>query len=167
MPTPQPPRDNPRAEHAFADYVALGSSRSLAILADAYRSCPDPAPTKHLRTLKEWSVKYGWQVRIAEAVSAEADAKLQEAAHLDADTFFATSRLLNERVHLATSMMADLVVKVRESVRKPLLKGGAVDINVQVTLGIRQLAERVAAEDGLDADEVIREAERLVAGVSA
>lgn len=149
-----PSRDNPRAEHAFADYVGLGSSRSIGALHKRYLSVSEPCPTKRLPTLKEWSSRYGWQARIADAVSAESDRMLHEASALDADTFLATSRLLNEQVRLATPMMADLVVKVRESVRKPLPKGGAsVDVNVHVNVAVQEYIDQVALEDGLTEEE--------------
>jgi hypothetical protein len=45
-----------------------------------------------------------------------------------------------------------MVVKVRESVRKPTTKGGT-SVNVTVRVEVEQLIDRIAEEDGLSADE--------------
>lgn len=108
--------------------------------------------------LGKWSSKYHWQAQIANAATARSDALLHEAAELDADTFLATSRLLNERVHLAIPGHTDIVVKMRESVRKPAPKGATtVDVTVTLSVEQRKIVERVAASRGLDIDEVMEE----------
>jgi predicted amino acid-binding ACT domain protein len=89
---------------------------------------------------------------------------LKEAAELDADTFLVTSRLLNERVKMTMAVDTDHVVKVRESVRKAVPKGGA-SVSVNVSVEVRQLAEQLAKSMGVSADELIADAEAIAAGV--
>lgn len=155
--------DNANAAAAFDDFVALGDGRSLAKLADQYQSDTEPTPTKRLRTLKEWSAKYGWVARIAEAEEHAAESKLREAARLDADTFLKTSRELNSRAAFTSAVPMDELVRMRESVRKPQPKGGTA-VNVKVSVEVRQLAEQMAESLGMDAEELIREAEAIAAG---
>jgi len=106
-----------------------------------------------------WSIKYDWQSRIAFAATARSDALLNEASELDADTFLITSRHLHKQVNDFSSY-PDTVIKIRESVRKPIPKGGA-HVSVNVSVEIRQLAEKLAKEIGVDASDLIREAEAL------
>lgn len=118
-------RDNPKAEKAFLDYVNMGEDRSLAALAEEYQRRTKGVPTRQLSKLKEWSAAYGWKRRIAQAHAEEAEEKLHEAAILDADTYHRSSQILNERMHYATPGHTDVVIKIRESVRKPIQKAGA------------------------------------------
>ena len=150
-PTAQP-KPSTDAEAAFNDYVGLGDGRSLRKLHARYQDDPNPTPTKRLKTLKEWSARYGWQDRIRQAETEAAEEKLRLAAMLDADTFLHSSRLLNERMRYATREHADAIVKMRESVRKPAPKGGT-SVSVNVSLEIREIVERIAEEDGLTDDE--------------
>jgi len=58
-----------RQERAFALYLELGPDRSLAELARLIRAEPGRAGLRRaltLRTLENWSARYGWQKRIAE-----------------------------------------------------------------------------------------------------
>ncbi len=155
-----PAKPNPRAELAFVDYVAMGSGRSLRALHEQYRQITSKPPAKSLDTLFDWSVRYRWQARLEQAATEQSESLLQEAAALDAETFLQSSRLLNERMKYATREHADAIVKMRESVRKPVPKGGA-GVNVSVSLEVRTLAEKLAKELGDDAGELIREAEEL------
>jgi hypothetical protein len=60
-------RESPQALRAFSDYLAQSPPRSLERLAALYQTCTDPAPpTRHLRTLKEWSTQHCWQERVLE-----------------------------------------------------------------------------------------------------
>ena len=57
-----------RQERAFGLYLKLGPDRSLAELARLLRADPDSAGLRRaptLRTLENWSARYGWQERIA------------------------------------------------------------------------------------------------------
>lgn len=59
--------ENKKAILACNDYLRLGPGRSLAKLHQTYtESTPVKPPTKHLRTLKEWSRLYEWQLRAAQ-----------------------------------------------------------------------------------------------------
>jgi hypothetical protein len=161
--SPAEQKPNPRAERAFADYVAMGDGRSLRALHEQYRQSSSNPPAKSLDTLFDWSVRYKWQARLEQAATVRAEAMLIEAMHIDSDTFLRSSRILNERMQLATSGHVDMVVKVRESVRKPAPKGGAtVGVNVTVDVAIQQIVERIAEESGLSADEILAEADRIL-----
>jgi hypothetical protein len=56
------PRESEKAFAAFREYVALGPGRSLVLLAGKMRKCT--------KMLERWSVKYGWQARVAEHTAA-------------------------------------------------------------------------------------------------
>lgn len=162
-------KETPKAAQSFADYVALGPNRSLRALAQQYvnHKYAKSVPTQ-LNILKRWSSEHHWQDRIANAATAFSENLLNRAAELDADTFYASSVLLNKHmVAMASSGIipfVDEAVKVRESVRKPAPKGTAtLDVNVNVGVEIREFAERIAAQRGIDANDVIAEAERLLA----
>lgn len=146
----QQPDETPRAAEAFSDYVGLGSARSLEALVSVYRTYTKPAPTKHLRTLKDWSAKFRWQARIVEAATAETDRKLHRAAEMDAETFFKSS----EKLHNAIEQASDPrdIISIRESVRKPVAKG-ATHVNVSLDIQIAQVLDQIAEVDGLTPDE--------------
>lgn len=58
-------RESNKAVQACNDYLRMGPGRSLQKLHRTYtESAPDQPPTRHLRTLKEWSSSYGWQARV-------------------------------------------------------------------------------------------------------
>lgn len=139
----------------------MGPGRSLRALHERYcQQDADKVPTRRFETLADWSVKYHWQERIEHAASDRAQRLLEEAAELDADTFLQTSRLLNERVKWTDAGHIDVVIKMRESVRKPAPKGGT-SVNVKVSVELRQMAEQLAAQLDCDAEELIADAERI------
>ena len=58
-----------RRERAFTLYLELGPNRSLSDLAKLLRADPSRAGLRRaltLRTLENWSARYGWQQRIAD-----------------------------------------------------------------------------------------------------
>lgn len=61
-------RETEAAAIAFADYLALGATRSLESLAVRYESA-DSAPTRSLHTLKRWSEEHDWQARVDKHVA--------------------------------------------------------------------------------------------------
>ncbi|KAA3645321.1 MAG: hypothetical protein DWQ07_12700 [Chloroflexi bacterium] len=77
-------RETNKAKQAFEDYFGLGPGRSLQNLHQTYtKAAPDSVPTRHLRTLKQWSSEHNWQERVAEreaALTAEAMEELRETA---------------------------------------------------------------------------------------
>ncbi len=156
-------RETPKAAQAFADYVAMGSSRSLRKLADRLvQQNVYKTSTAAMRSLAMWSSHYDWQDRLANAATERSDAMLKEAAELDADTFVKTSKKLNAEVE--NSLEPETIIKIRESVRKPAPKGTtSVDVNVSVDVAYRQTAERIARERGLNVEDVLAEADRLIA----
>jgi hypothetical protein len=169
-----PMADSPRqlkpsdaAAQAFQDFVALGPSRSLRKLHEIYCQQSDiKPPTKRFRTLAEWSTVFGWQDQIVNAATAISERMLNEAAELDADTFLKTSKGLNSRVDETSAKNMDIrdVIQIRESVRKPAPKGSAsVDVSVNVNVQVRQALERIARERGLSVEDVLVEADRVLA----
>ncbi len=59
----------PAHEQAFIDYYRLGSGRSLNRLVQKYLAMKESGlsvPTVSLRTLLDWSAKYGWVERVHE-----------------------------------------------------------------------------------------------------
>ena len=60
------PTDTAKSWWALQDYAAMGAARSLATLADRYRSSTDPVPTRRLQSLKEWSAAHAWQERVSQ-----------------------------------------------------------------------------------------------------
>ena len=153
----RPKSESAKAAEAFAAYIAMGPKRSLDALARSYQDRSKVAPTRDLSTLKAWSKWHRWQERIADAINAKTRAALDEAAEIDGSTFLATSRLLADVVSYTTFHHPEVVVKVRESVRVKT----PVQVNVRIT--VEAAVERVAAELGVSASEVIAEAERIMA----
>jgi hypothetical protein len=151
---------NDKAAAAFADFVALGDGRSLSKLAEVYRNRTEPVPTRQLSRLKIWSSKYNWIARIEQFEDEQAESKLAQAARLDADTYVRTSKELNRRASHVDALHMDELIRMRESVRKPQPKGGTA-VSVKVSVEVRQLAEQMAEQLGISADELIADAEEV------
>lgn len=83
MATPHPASESPRAAAAYAEYAALGPSRSLAKLAALLKERPDwQRSSLALARLEQWSAAFGWQARVRtyDAERAEERARAREAA---------------------------------------------------------------------------------------
>lgn len=155
-------RESPKAAEAFAIYVGLGPGRSLTNLAhvlteqNRYKT-----RTTARNAVATWSVKHRWQERLAAAITARTEAALARANEIDAQTFARTSELLAQCIATVEPDDLEAVLKVRESVRRPEPRGvQAVNLNLSVAL--RKAVEREAAEQGLDPEEVLAEAERIL-----
>jgi hypothetical protein len=169
-PSPQPttpprPAESAKAEEWFVRYVAMGPQRSLEKLAEE-RVSQNVSKTKlsALNQLKNWSRKHQWQNRLKELRSVQAQEMLDEAADLDADTFLRSSRIANERMKYATHHNIDVVLKMRESVRKPAPKSGT-SVNVNVSVEVQQLAEQLAAKIGVPVEDLMGDAQQLADGI--
>lgn len=102
---------------AFDEYVELGPKRSYRALAEKFRLQTDPKPpTKRLKTISDWAVKFQWQMRLGEAINKNTQKKLERANELDADTFLHSSEKLNDAIKNASDPRE--IVSIRESVRK-------------------------------------------------
>lgn len=101
-----------------------------------------------------------WQERKSKALDDAAMAALEEASRIDATSFLKTSKEIAHRLKYTTSEHLDPLLKMRESVRKPVAKTTTVNI----TLEIRQRAEQIAAKYGVPVAVVIEEAEAIAAG---
>lgn len=146
------PEMTPNAALAFADYAAMGPKRSLEALWARYRSVPNPCPTKRLPTLKDWSVRYRWQDRIASSVTALTEARLEMASEIDASSFLRTSELIAETLEYTTRFNLDAVLAIRQSVRKPSPKGTTVNVNVLVAELVEKYGLEGEAAAAFDAD---------------
>jgi hypothetical protein len=152
-----------KAAEAFAAYVGMGPGRNLralaAILAEQghYKTA-----TTALGQLARWSSEHRWQERLAAAVTAKTEDALAKAAEIDAQSFLRTSEMIAERLAMTTPMMLDVLVKTRESVRKPEPKGAGASVNVNLTVTLRTIVERLAAERGLDPEDVLAEADEIL-----
>lgn len=161
-----------KAAEAFARYVALGPGRSLRNLAHTlveqghYKTA-----TVALRSLGEWSSKYHWQARIAAAATAKGEESQARALEWDDTTFLRTSELLAQQMaelepgNVALKLpLIETVIKVRETVRRREPRGQQANVNLNVSVSLRNIVERVAAEQGLNPDDVLAEADRIIAG---
>lgn len=154
-----------KAAEAFALYVGMGPGRSLTGLAymlverNQYKT-----RTTARASVAVWSAKYRWQERLAAAITAKIEDALAKATEIDAGTFLKTSELLAKQLAGSDTHTADLVIKVRETVRKPEPRGAQASVNVNLSVTLRAIVERVAAEQGLNPDEVLAEADRIIAG---
>ncbi len=154
------PRETVEAKAAFAAYVSLGHGRSLQKLADL-RVSQGLAKTSAsaLVLAKRWSSRHNWQSRIEQAVTDRAERMLREASEIDADTFLTTSRHLHRQV-TQYGDFPDTTIKIRESVRKPMPKGGA-QVSVNVSVEVRHLAEQLAKQAGCTVEELLADANEV------
>lgn len=159
---PEQPTESAKAAQAFADYVALGPRRSLRALASSYvEQGYYKSTTTALTVLGRWSTENRWQERIAEAVSERAMQMLVEASELDAETFLATSRQYHKRLlgPKGDKMGLGSIHDIRDQVKRPASQSPALTVNVT----IMQEAERLAAELGISAEDLLKEAEAIAA----
>lgn len=153
-----------KAAAYFALYVGMGPGRSLRSLASILveRGYYKTATTA-LRMLNTWSVEFRWQERLSAAITARTEDALAKAAEIDAQSFARTSELIADRLAVAEPDQLDAVLKIREAVRKPDARSGAATVNLNLSVTLRSIVERVAAEQGLDPAEVLAEADRILA----
>jgi hypothetical protein len=164
-PTPQSAQqESPKAAQAFADYVDLGPARSLKLLAQRYVEQKRYKTTTTAKgQLARWSVQFHWQERLTAAASARSERLLEQAAEIDADSFYKSSVELNKAITKSVrSNGGDIrhVISIRESVRKPSSKG-STSVNVSLSVEVRQAAEKMAAELGISPEELIADAEEI------
>lgn len=153
-----------KAAYAFGCYVAMGPGRNLRALAsilveqDHYKTA-----STAFGILAGWSGRYRWQERLSAAITARTEDALAKAAEIDAQSFARTSELIADRLAVAEPAQLDAVIKIREAVRKPDARPGAATLNLNLSVTLRSIVERVAAEQGLDPAEVLAEADRILA----
>lgn len=141
------PEMTPKAAMAFDRYIGMGPKRSIrSLAAQLVRENLYKNSASAERVLNTWSSDYQWQSRIAIAATALADARLEQAAELDAASFLKTSEIIAERLAYTTHDNIDTVIDMRQAVRKPTPKGG-VAINVNLNLIVKELAEKHGLTD--------------------
>jgi hypothetical protein len=153
----------PKAAEAFAVYVGMGPGRSLTNLAHALaeRDWYKTTPTAR-RVVADWSTKYRWQERLSAAITAKIDDVLAKAVEIDAQSFLRTSELLAKQLTVVEPVQVDTIIKMRESVRKPEPKHATGTVNFNLSMTLRAIVERVAVEQGLNAEDVLAEAESII-----
>jgi hypothetical protein len=156
-------QESTRAAEAFAIYTAMGPGRSLTALAHVLveRNWYKTVPTAR-SVVGGWSAKHRWQERLAAAITAQTEEMLAKAVEIDARSFLRTSELIAKRLGYAEPEHLDAIIKMRESVRKPEPRGNSQTINVNLSVTLRAIVERVASERGLEYEEVLAEAERTL-----
>ena len=161
-----------KAAEAFARYIAMGPARSLSNLAlilveqNQYKT-----RTTARAVLAGWSTKYHWQSRIAAAATAKGEESQAKAQEWDDSAFLRTSELLAQQLaelepgNVAAKLpLIDAVIKMRETVRRREPRAAQANVNLSVSVSLRNIVEQVAAAQGLSADEVLAEAEQMMAG---
>jgi hypothetical protein len=143
-----------RAEAAFDLYLRLGPERSLLQLREQLRTDFQRPPT--LRTLENWSVRYGWQPRLRELERQARERAEQE--HL-AWVHQHRERLRNEGLFLQQRGLEWLrdkqprEVSASESVR-------AIEAGFRLeALALGEATERIAVEDSDDRIERLSDEE--------
>lgn len=158
-------QETAKAAAAFAAYVEMGVGRSLRNLArQMVEQGYYETATTALKVLGGWSSKHAWQARLSAAITAKTDEALAKAAEIDAASFLRTSELVAERLSYTSPVDTNTVLAIRSAVRKPEPKQAGANLNLNLTVTLRQIVERVAAEQGLSEDEVMAEAESILAG---
>lgn len=154
----------PKAAEAFALYVGMGPGRSLVNLAHILteQNWYKTAATAK-RIVSDWSVKYRWQERLSAAITAKTEAALAKAIEIDAQSFLRTSQLISRQLSATDPAQVDVVIKMRETVRKPEPRHATANVNLNLQVTLRAIVERVAAEQGLDPEAVLAEAEQIIA----
>jgi len=158
----QPPRETAKAAQAFADYVAMGPTRSLRHLADRYvQRNLYKTTTVAFRSLAEWSRIHGWQAKLSQAVTDRTLALLAEASELDAETYLAASREYRRRTGDQMIQAFDLadLHPVRDRVKPTAGRGPGVVVNVTLLAE----AQKLAAQLGIPAGDLVADAERIAA----
>jgi hypothetical protein len=150
-----------RAEAAFDEYVTQGPERTLLLLRDALRDRFQRPPT--LRTLENWSARFGWQARLRELERRAREHAEQEHilwVHQHRE------RLRNEGLFLQQKGLewlrdgAHKEVSAGESVR-------AIEAGFRLeALALGEATERIALEEHDDRIERLtdEELERLISG---
>ena len=97
-------RETERAIIACNDYLRLGAGRSIAKLIDRYQNATEAPPSTRLKTLKDWSRKFGWQAR-----AAEYDAKIEQVKNEERDRILAEGLALDYERIKALNKLAELL----------------------------------------------------------
>lgn len=116
----------------FAAWVEAGAPKYRPFAESLVQRGRYKTATTALGQIGRFASRDKWQERKEQALDEEAEAKLKEAATIDADSFLRSSKVINERLKMATREHADVIVKMRESVRRPTTKT-TTDVNVKHT----------------------------------
>lgn len=172
-------KESNRARAAFEDYYFFGPNRSLSKLHRKYtESTLNNVPTKHLRTLKMWSTKHGWQERVALRDAEIAAAQLKEIMETALETGYAVrqkrvydlSRLADKLFGLVEipglfspalvreyrGLLADIAAELGERIKGVSLSGpdgGPIAIDFGTTTKNELLARLLAPSSPEDEEE--------------
>ena len=156
--------ESTKHRHAFECYWRLGENRSIERLHAALKADGE-APS--VRTLAEWSSKYGWQERIAElertAWNAEDEARKSELREM-AERHTKEALLLQQKGAEWLSQLAADQVTVAAAIRA-ITEGVRLEreaLGADKKIDITQVLREMAIEEGLDPDQAVRDAERIL-----
>ena len=110
-----------------------------------------------------WSVQHRWQERIASAVTTQGEELLAQITEFDIHALRISSELLYRQILTLQPSDIDEVIKIRQMVRRPEPRGGAESVNINLAVTLRAIVEQVAAEEGLDPEQVLAQAEKILA----
>lgn len=102
------PNETRRSMQACNDYLRMGAGRSLQKLLNRYQNDTESPPTKRLKTLKDWSVSFNWQIRAA-THDAEVERQKNDAAEQHRREALETGLALDHERVLALKKLALLL----------------------------------------------------------
>ena len=140
-------KETNKARSAFEDYYNIGPGRSIRKLHQSYiEGSSKTIPTKHVRTLLEWSTKHGWQKRVEKR-----DLEISEAA-LDAMKEVATRTgyaIFQKRIHDLGKLAERMFTLLSAGALQPKVvreyRGLLADIAAE--MGERERKHKVTVED--------------------
>lgn len=134
QPKPKDKRRTPDATgpELFAAWIDAGTPKYREFATVLHNQGRYKSVATAFSSICAYSGRDKWQDRKANALDEAAEAKLKEAATIDADSFLRSSKVINDRLKMATREHADVIVKMRESVRRPTVKT-TTDVNVKHT----------------------------------
>jgi hypothetical protein len=104
------PRESEKAYAAFREYVALGPGRSLVLLAGKMG--------KRTRMVERWSVKHGWQARVAEHTAAVAELEGMVAQALVTAKVVDWAKRQEEQREEEWTVRCEVLVMAREAIQR-------------------------------------------------
>jgi len=116
-------RETPDALQAWEDYWSMGDGRSLQKLASLYRArsvSGEDVPTKRLPTLVKWSSEHGWQERLKQRITEEAERVREEERK--------RNKAFRDRVRTGIEVDVRQYLKSLESANGPVLAEDAASL---------------------------------------
>ena len=140
-------KETNKARKAFEDYFNMGPGRSIRKLHHSYiEGSSKSIPTKHLRTMLEWSRKHGWQKRVQQRELEIAEAALEGIKELATRTGYA---VFQKRIHDLGKLAERMYGLLETGALQPQVirefRGLLADIAAE--MGERERKHKVTVED--------------------